>query len=488
MSPPGGETAPTTVTEPSPPPSVTHVPGPLVEGRQRRGEAGRVALLGGQRPGARGELAQRLRPPRRGVGDDHGVQPHVAEVLGHRHAGVDARLAGHHRHVRRVRDDHGALGEPPAGPRVHQLGQLGDDVGHLVAALAAADVDDHVGGAPLGDLLEQHRLAGAEPAGHRGRAAQGHRVQQVEHPLAGEQRLAAVEPARGTGVAGAPATAALMATGVPPTTGEDGVRRRSRRPRRRSSTAARRPLAARAPAAAAGRLPSTVPRASPAADLGRRGRDVGLRTPRCAGRPARPTARGEPGPRAGQRSEQPVEDAAEQPGSERCRQRLAPRDGPSHPGPVPRCTRRPARWPRSPAEGDHLARAAAAARAPPPRTSPRPSSPSTSTSGPLTRTTRPGCEPDGPLDCPSSVMAPQLLEVGPELGRRRRRRGRPARTARVDPRPIRRPRPARAPSPLRLGPSSRALAATRAVQQRRVARGRRAGRTRLPRPVGAAAS
>ena len=40
--------------------------------------------------------------------------------------------------------------------------QLGDDVGHLVAAFAAADVDDHVGVAPLGDLLQQHGLARAE--------------------------------------------------------------------------------------------------------------------------------------------------------------------------------------------------------------------------------------------------------------------------------------------------------------------------------------
>ena len=56
----------------------------------------------------------------------------------------------------------------PPGPRVGQLGELAEHVGQLVAALAAADVDDHVGVAPLGDLLQQHRLAGAEPAGHRG--------------------------------------------------------------------------------------------------------------------------------------------------------------------------------------------------------------------------------------------------------------------------------------------------------------------------------
>ena len=84
--------------------------------------------------------------------------------------------------------------EPAAGARVLSAGELGEHVGHLVAALAAADVDDHVGIAPFRDLLKQHGLAGAEPARHRAGAAPGHREQQVEHPLAGLQRAAAIQP------------------------------------------------------------------------------------------------------------------------------------------------------------------------------------------------------------------------------------------------------------------------------------------------------
>ena len=81
-----------------------------------------------------------------------------------------------------------------AGARILELGQLVEDVGHLVAALAAADVDDHVGVAPLGDLLQQDGLAGAEAAGHGGAAAAGDREEQVEHALAGDQRHVGAQP------------------------------------------------------------------------------------------------------------------------------------------------------------------------------------------------------------------------------------------------------------------------------------------------------
>ena len=47
----------------------SHAPRPLVERGERRGEAGRIALLGRKLAGARGDLAQRLGPARRRVGD-----------------------------------------------------------------------------------------------------------------------------------------------------------------------------------------------------------------------------------------------------------------------------------------------------------------------------------------------------------------------------------------------------------------------------------
>ena len=92
-----------------------------------------------------------------------------------------------------------------------ELGEFGQHVGQLVAALPAADVDDHVGVAPLRDLLQQHGLAGAEPAGHGAAAALGHREQHVDHPLPGEQRRARRRAAAGTAAGAAPARLSVSA-------------------------------------------------------------------------------------------------------------------------------------------------------------------------------------------------------------------------------------------------------------------------------------
>ncbi len=165
-----------------------HVPRPLVEGGQLGREPGRIALFRGELVGARRDLAQRLRPAGGRVGDQHGVVAHVAEVLGDGDARVDARLAREHRHVGGVRDQHRALAQRPAGAWILERGELLEHVGHLVAALAAADVDDHVGVAPLRDLLEQHGLAGAEAAGDGRGAAPRDREEDVEHALAGDER------------------------------------------------------------------------------------------------------------------------------------------------------------------------------------------------------------------------------------------------------------------------------------------------------------
>ena len=91
--------------------------------------------------------------------------PHVPEVLGNGDTGVDAGLTRHHGHVRGVRDDHRAATEPVAGARILERAELGDHIGHLIAALAAPDVHHDFGVAPLGDLLQQHRLAGTNPPG-----------------------------------------------------------------------------------------------------------------------------------------------------------------------------------------------------------------------------------------------------------------------------------------------------------------------------------
>ena len=112
------------------------------------------------------------------------------EVLGrYGHSRVDAGLRRHHRHVGRVGDDHGALDERAARPAIVERPQLIDRVRELVAPFPAADVDDHVGVAPLRQLLQQHGLARAEATDHR----------DVEPFATGKSRLSTRWPvARGT--------------------------------------------------------------------------------------------------------------------------------------------------------------------------------------------------------------------------------------------------------------------------------------------------
>ena len=68
-----------------------------------------------------------------------------------------------------------------------------EDLGHLVPALAAADVDHDVGVAVFREGLLDHRLPGAEPAGHGHGPALGHGKEHVENALSREEGPRAVE-------------------------------------------------------------------------------------------------------------------------------------------------------------------------------------------------------------------------------------------------------------------------------------------------------
>ncbi len=223
-------------------------------------------------------------------------------------------------------------GEAASGARVDQLGQFRHDVGHLVAALAAADVDDDVRGAPLGHLLEQDRLARAEAAGHGGGAAQGDRVEQVEHPLSGHERLAGVDAAAGADVAFARASAA---PGARPYAVDDrqyvvlpGTARRRRG--RRGATANLRwhEDPQHEGAVGRGRCPVRAGRHW-LAGTGPSGGTPTSGSPAGAPRPARAS------PCPEQRAKQPVEDAPQQGGPECRRQRLAARHRRCRPGARP---------------------------------------------------------------------------------------------------------------------------------------------------------
>ena len=200
----------------------------LVELGEPRRQIGGVALLGRHLLQPARHLAQRLAPAARAVGHQRDVVALVAEVLGDRDPRVDARLACGDRHVARVRDEDRPLHQRRAGARIGELRKLVEHLRQLVAALAAGDVDDHVGVAPLGERLLEHRLAGAEAARDRRGAAAREREERVDRPLTGDERRVEAEPARGRARRGARASARASSAGC----------RRSRRPGRRC---ARRP-------------------------------------------------------------------------------------------------------------------------------------------------------------------------------------------------------------------------------------------------------
>ena len=197
-SPPGGETAATTVSAPflaGRPIAVTR-PDALEELAQPAGEIGRIALLPRHLGQAGADLPQRLRPARQAVGQERHPVPHVAVVLGDGDPEVDRRLARGDRHVGGVHHHDGAVHDRAAGARVDQGRELAQHLGHLVAPFAAADVDHDVGLGVLRQRLLDDRLAGAEAAGHGDGAALRHRKEEVEHPLAGHERTVVGQPGR----------------------------------------------------------------------------------------------------------------------------------------------------------------------------------------------------------------------------------------------------------------------------------------------------
>mmetsp|Transcript_12586 Transcript_12586/g.39639 ORF Transcript_12586/g.39639 Transcript_12586/m.39639 type:complete len:601 (+) Transcript_12586:190-1992(+) len=163
----------------------------LVEGGEARAEVGGVARVSGHLGEAAGDLTERLGPARRRVGHHGHVVAHVAQVLCERDARVDGRLARSDGHVGRVGDEGGALhdGLLLAVDDHLELREVLEHLRHLVAALAAADVDNRVRVRVLGQRLRDDRLAAAERAGHGARAAEHGGEERVDHALPREQRL-----------------------------------------------------------------------------------------------------------------------------------------------------------------------------------------------------------------------------------------------------------------------------------------------------------
>ena len=158
ISPPGGDTAAVFAAE------ALHHARALVELSQTGSEVGGVALFTGHLFQTAGHLTQSLGPAGGGVSQNCHVITHVAEVLGDGDAGVDGRLTGGHGHIGGVCNQDGALHQRLAVAGVFEFGELHQNVGHLIAALAAADVDHDVHVGPLGKLVLHDRLARAEGA------------------------------------------------------------------------------------------------------------------------------------------------------------------------------------------------------------------------------------------------------------------------------------------------------------------------------------
>ena len=73
------------------------------------------------------------------------------------------------------------------GLGVDELGELVENVGHLVSAFAAADIYDYISLGPLGELMLNDRLARAERAGNGRDAALGYRKERVDNSLTGDE-------------------------------------------------------------------------------------------------------------------------------------------------------------------------------------------------------------------------------------------------------------------------------------------------------------
>ena len=129
---------------------------------------------------------------------------HVAEIFCDRDARIDGRLTRRHGHIGGVGDEHGALHQRLARLGILEFGKFVENVRHLVAALAAADVDDDVRIRPLGKLVLDDRLAAAEGPGDGRHAAAGDGKERIDdalsrdHGLRGRELLA-VGPALADG-------------------------------------------------------------------------------------------------------------------------------------------------------------------------------------------------------------------------------------------------------------------------------------------------
>ncbi len=162
--------------------------GALVELGDPSTEIRRVALLAGHFLETARDLPHRLGPAARGIGHHCDVVSHVPVIFRDRDPRVHARLSGGDRHVRGVRNQDGPFHERTSGFRVEQFRKRCQHFGHLVAALAAADVDHDLRVGPLRELLLDHGLSGTEGSRNTRGSPLRHRKEGVDDALTGDER------------------------------------------------------------------------------------------------------------------------------------------------------------------------------------------------------------------------------------------------------------------------------------------------------------
>lgn len=121
--------------------------GALVERGETGTEVGGVARVGGHLGQTTRDLTQGLGPSGSRVAHHRKVVAHVTVVLGKGDAGVNGGLTGGHGHVGGVGDQGCPLHDGLLASVRQSKGQLGEllkNLGHLVATLAASNVDDAV--------------------------------------------------------------------------------------------------------------------------------------------------------------------------------------------------------------------------------------------------------------------------------------------------------------------------------------------------------
>ncbi len=155
----------------------------LVELGKPRSQIGGIALFTGHFLKPTGHLSQSFGPPGGGVCHQGYRVTHISIEFRNGNSRINGCFPGGYRHVGGVGDKHRPLHQRLAGLGVFQFRELHKYVCHLVAPLAASDVDYDVRIRPLGQLVLYYGLAAPERSRYSCNAAFRNGEQGIDNPL-----------------------------------------------------------------------------------------------------------------------------------------------------------------------------------------------------------------------------------------------------------------------------------------------------------------